>query len=793
MKSLLYKIGFQIITKNIKYFIISILILTIGLTLFLSTSNSLSQLGYNYNQLKTDYNVEDFNFDSFEEIDKTKLHYLEDKYGIKIEKQKIKIVELKNKGIKSKWSLNEENKFTGFDKDGKYISKTISSDKYLLYIYENVKGTKIDKIWLDIPLSNNTMGFDQTHYNLRGYDSDSKLKIGDSEFNLVKAAFVNHVYPTLNLTMPDTKLISIATLNSSDFDKIKPDYYQNTYVGTFNNKNLSQVEKNSIYKKIVENTKVGTTQLIYKVTDRTINPNIATVEQKIVYSQSMTTFLALVITSIAILVVVFLITRLLKNSQVELGVLKSFGYRKSELIIMYIIFPIMVWLLASLLSILTSNYIGSYFLNLLLEFFSIPSKVISINVVGISITLLLTLIILLSVTIVLVYKILSNPTFDMMNGINKKDIEKNKFYYEYKWESKQTFVNRTKIFIMRTNKKIIAIFSFGFLVASILVYLALSYIGIFQVFTQGDLKYQNGNLITYEKKHAIKGKSSEVNLISGLITNSRSKNGKNQIVDNNFINILGLNKTKSNLILENILNDKQISLKNGQIAISNKLAVFHNLNIGDSISIQGTSSNKNIEYKISYIVKINQGLNVYMNNKDFNKDFNNNDQQYQIEISYDKPKYSKYSIVEKDKLLKTANNMLGVEFASITLMVSFAMLIAISLIWIITKQLIEDNKKIVEIMLLLGFSKKEIQKMVINSYSYFMYLISIITYPLFIWLFNKLLLSMAKSFNLVISLEFSFMYWIGGFGLLCTIYFVSTWISSRILNKSDISKISKIE
>lgn len=789
MKKIFLILGLDIVKKNLKYFISCVLLLTISFIMFISFVGTTSILSNNLNKITKTQNQEDFNFYSFKQISQKQINQIQKKYNLDLENQNLKIVEFSNKNLKSYLDITQNNEIYGFDKNLNFTRLNVSLDKYVMYISSN--SNNINKLKTDSDLKNNEIAIDQMAYFQRNYDQNSKIKIQNFDFNIKKSIMVNNIYPVDNFILPNTKQKIFASLNKDLFEKINPVLTQYKYVGKFKN-NLSLIQRSNVYEKIKLDLKNenNNKSLIYQVNDFELNPNIQMPKQKIQNSQLPTVFLTLIIVSLSIFVVIVLIIRLILKSRPHLGILKAMGYSYKSLSFIYLVFPFCAWFVSTLISLILSPFISKSLLDLYKMFFSIPLTTDYENIIFSLSFCLLILVVLILFSFYKIKNVLNDDALDMINNVVKIPVSKLKLVKD---NFNKKFIYQIQKLILKTQKKLLLYFIFTFSLICSLIYLSLSTFNIYNDFINIKPNYTTNNIVYFNNKQESKNQEGEFNQKEVILENTTTNNVKTDVSFNNVISIYGLNPAHSNYVLNDVKNNQDLSSKlDNEIVISNKFAKFHNLKIGSQIKMYDSISSKTTNFKISNISNNNIDLSMYMSNKKFNEIYNNNKQeiigQFSDKLNLKDVKFT----MNKNTASDSTKGFENIEKISMFSTFTFALMIAFILIWITNKQIFNENKILIETMMLIGYFPNEMKTIVLKPFFKIVIFLSLVMYPLLVVILNYVFDLLAVSLNLIIQIKFNFLIWFIGVVIIISFYKLFELISVNLVKKANIKVFEKL-
>jgi putative ABC transport system permease protein len=118
-------------------------------------------------------------------------------------------------------------------------------------------------------------------------------------------------------------------------------------------------------------------------------------------------------------------------------------------------------------------------------------------------------------------------------------------------------------------------------------------------------------------------------------------------------------------------------------------------------------------------------------------------------------------------------------------------LIGIIVIYVVTSMIIEENKKSISLMKVLGYKKKEVYSLILNSSSFIIILGYILGVPLIIFFLDAMFKSVAKDINIVFPIKIDYVYIVVGFICIYLTYEISKAISKRKVNKISMNEVLK--
>lgn len=237
-------------------------------------------------------------------------------------------------------------------------------------------------------------------------------------------------------------------------------------------------------------------------------------------------------------------------------------------------------------------------------------------------------------------------------------------------------------------------------------------------------------------------------------------------IDENFHSIILKDKNNSDLLE---------GLTGNNIIISRKMANDFNLEKGDILIIKG-NENKDLEFLVHGINSTSYDSNVYIN-KDYIKEFNYNyslNSYNQVYTVDDLISDEDATLITKMQKIGQIQNQLNASLSMIPILAIVTILIVFSMSCFIAYLNINDNKKSIALLQLIGYKENQIQKMIINIYSIAIVIGSVLGGISINYIFQTIGNMVNKSTEVFIKLDVSIMYKLFCVLVIYIIYKVST-------------------
>ena len=146
-------------------------------------------------------------------------------------------------------------------------------------------------------------------------------------------------------------------------------------------------------------------------------------------------------------------------------------------------------------------------------------------------------------------------------------------------------------------------------------------------------------------------------------------------------------------------------------------------------------------------------------------------------------------LTKKDNL----KNQMSSSNGAIYVVIFFASIMAFIIILVIANIVVEENKKTISLMKVMGYGDRSISSIVLNIYTPFIIIAYIISIPVMKKILEFIVSKLTSSIDFAIPIEFSWTKAVIGLIALLVSYFIAIFISRRTLNKVPLSVALKRE
>ena len=490
---------------------------------------------------------------------------------------------------------------------------------------------------------------------------------------------------------------------------------------------------------------------------------------------------------IAILSVITTMTRVVKKQKLQIGTMKALGIKNSKIVMHYVGYGFFVSLAAAIFGIILGKYfIGTFFLNMEMDYFEVPNGVPVVKPLSYLVALLVVMVVSFITYLTCRKELFKKPAEALRNevpnvkvsslNLSTKGIFK-KLNFSSKWNYRDILRNK-----FRTVTAVV-----GIVGCCMLIVCAFGMLNSMNHF----IKLQFEDLYNFNYKLSLKEniKDDELKVLTDKYGNNTSetltietKIGKEREANTIFVTNAG------NLVRFQNENGEFIKIdKNNGVYVTRKLAGQKNLKVGDTIKWHIYGVNKYYESKIVGLTKDPQVQNLTMT-KEYLESL---DIDYKPDSLYtntdlkDIKDIKNVSLVQDINELKNSlESMLSMMKSMIMLIIVFA--IGLGAIIIYNMGILSYSEKQYQFATLkvLGFSDKKIRKIFVQQNNWITVLSIIIGLPtgyyMTSWIFKSVI---ADNYDLSAYINLS-TYLIAIIGTILVSIIVSRMLSKKV-NKID--------
>ncbi|MEG1900639.1 MAG: ABC transporter permease [Bacilli bacterium] len=701
----------------------------------------------------------------------------------------------------------------------KELTKIISDEKYLIKLMTYNENKKINKPYLvkgEYPIHDNEVTVLERFALKNNLEVGDNFKIGNNNYKISGIVYASdYIYPIISINTPlfDEKYHTVVFTNQSTFNSING-LKEELFSAKFNYKTDP---KHRIEFKINQDTGkiIGPLSKMFEKEKSSISVNMGTmirslrvdaIQVEFKTNKLFAEYFLYLLLGISVFIIVIVMKKRIDDERLQIGVLKSLGYKSTSIATSYLVYPIIGSLIGGIFGSLFGSLVSGFLTKLYVSYYTLPIDKLAFNS---SYLLKCTLVPMILLTVlsyfIALFMLRHKPLYLLKEGSNLKVNWFNKFMV--KVTSKFKFKTRFKYSLAARSLGKLIIVSLTSFFTGMLIVLTLIGINLFssmidKTFEGLDFKY----MVSYITPVFNNNESVEEDYLTEIPLKATKVivNGKERVLkEEASINIDGINK-KVNLLELKDKNKVDLIPKLGpnKIIINRNIAGILEVDINDKIVF--TYNNKDISYKIVGINESFMGLLGYVEKSSFNQIFNMPSSYYNKVFS-NLDKYSQMNNLSSEELTniggvfsikdlrRNMETTMEAGNASVYVVISFAAVMALIIIGVIANIVVEENKKTISLMKVMGYDNKKISAIVLNIYTPFVIIAYFLSIPCMIAILKKIIANLVSDMSLAIPISLNpLMAVVGLIGLLIS-YYIAINLSRRVLNRVPLAVALKRE
>ncbi len=664
---------------------------------------------------------------------------------------------------------------------------------------------KINKPYLlegNFPVEENEITILPSYAEAKGLNIGDTYELNEVEYKIVGTAFASdHIYPIVSLNVPifNEETNNIMFMTNETYDKFTG-LEEKIYVARYN-EDLPFNERDLFGEEtIFEEDAISFTPSSIARFIR-----VEAIKGDLEPNKTFSNIFVNVLLVISGVIIVIIVKKRIESEKTQVGILKSMGYKASAIASSYLVYPIISVLAGSLIGYFIGMYLAEPLTNVYVSFYNVPLKPFELEYEYISrifITPMLVLALISFLTAMLMIR--KKPLFLLKEGSNikvnfltrlsNKILRKTKFKTRFKYSL--AFRSIGKLLIVT-----IVSFASGLLITLVLIGNGLFSSIIDETF--GNMKFDY--IVAYNG--FIPGENEEAdqfliidNEISKKITDGKEVELEEEIeislsgIDDD-LKYFELKDDKGNDILELIDSDTDV-------LISYRISELNEIKVNDTIVV--LINGEEIELTVAGIYQDYFSSSVFMNREYLSVLYSFEAPVYN-QIYTTNPKYDLDGELEESELEKIAgqfsvrdleeNITSQVEAMDLVLyiVVVFAAIMSFIIMLVVANIVVEENRKNISLMKVLGYKNKQIGSIVLNIYTPFILISYLIAIPVMIKIVKELLEIFADDLEMAIPITISFSQVLIGMFAILGAYYMGMAISRRVLNKITLAEALKRE
>lgn len=748
------------------------IIILISSFLYTTMYNAMNSVQKSMEELSEDYNQEDFTIELIDyllsdEVDNKseilKLYNLKkdnyEKYNEVINKR---INTIKNEYPDVELELRESK-----DIDFKYNNQSIT----MRLLKDN---KKINKTMVEEgrkPKNKNEIAVPKIFADKNNLKIGDSINIEDNNYKIVGYILVPD-YTLLifgNDFIFNNGKITIGILSEEDYESfdVKEKY---NISGTFN-KNV----KENYFDDNNMNFIVG-----IKYTES--NMNSGYIYNEVTMGKEMTVGLAMMISTIGIIIVAIIVYKFMQMERAQIGVLKALGYKNKEICRPYLILISVLALPMLIIGAILGYFCSEPLINLFSQFYLFPNKGVVFDIKVYIMAVIVPFIFFIGFSYLVIRMILNKKPLDLLRVVTSNKISIITKIID-KLLSKCKTTTKFKYSFLAKSKGKFIVFIIGFIFASTLIIMGLMIPGFYyklstEPYELEDYKYEAYVDPTKELPELKSGEEKNLTL--------------NTKYEGKTITLKGLEKNNKLYKLYSNSKDNITSKLDKGVIISNSFKSIFDKKEGDLITIN--INNKKETFEIVGVSKEYSDFTIYFDIEELSSLYSNGESSDIYTGIYSKNKIdsNEYSyVIDKDNIMEQSKSIQGFLYISLGIMIIFSIGISGIILFVLTSLTVEDNYYNISLLKVMGYTKKEVNSMILNSYLGYGIISYLITIPIAIFGMTSFMSGLGKKFNMALPFKFELWQGVVGLTIIIGIYLIGSFSARRKIEKIELQEILK--
>lgn len=711
-------------------------------TMFNLLSINMSELSSSFEK---NYNQEDANFITDKKL--SNIEALEKKYNINIE-------------------------------ESKSIDYSVSKDKTLRLFSENTK--------VNVPAIIEGKALTDTHILLDpAYANANKIKIGDNikiyNQNFQVSGFMslpNYIYPLRNESdiMNDPTNFGIAVISKGDFDSLSKG--NTSYSLRFNKDRTNLEDKISQFKDTLKTEGIHILSWM-SITD---NPRVTYVTAKLQGIDSMSSSAPVAILLLTCILTGIVMWRMIKRESIIIGTLYALGYKKRDIMKHYLMYPLTISLAGGILGTLLGAVFLKPMLKFMVSYFNMPVGSINFNAGYIITSLLLPVAFLVICSFFVINKALKSSPVDLMRG--GKDKNKINFIERNINLGKLNFNTKFKI-----REQLRSIPRSLFLLLGIIMATMLLLMGFASKSSMDFLMKDSFNeAFKYNYTYIFNSIQHEKPEKGEAFTEIPSALKADSKLD---FTVYGISSDSKFITFKDKSGNK---LDSGKIIVTRPLADKLNLKPMDTVKLINRLDSKEYNLTIDNVAETYVGQYIYVPLDKLNTLLDLPAGSYMGLWSAEKlniPESKLLTVVTVDDMKKAFDTMTKPLQSAVGAISFMSFAIGLVVIYVVTSLTIEENKENISLLKVLGYKKKEVYSLILNSSLYIVIIGYILGVPMLLLSLKAMFRSITKDMSISIPVTINYIYVLIGFVIIYLTYELSKFLSRRKVNRISLVEALK--
>ena len=707
-------------------------------------------------------------------------------------------------------------------------SKLFTSENTEMVIMPYQKDRKINKTYLvdgKFPEKDNEITMLPAFAKHHDLEIGDKYKLDGKEYKITGFTYASdYVYPLVSISMPifDEENNNVIFMNENTYNESNG-VETKDYVFDFKNESrkykISMGAGNSDASDPDANKPTTDMEKLLTYEEGTISVGMNTIirisrigalQMEFASNRLFADYFLYLLLGVAVFIIMIITKKRIDSERLQIGVLKSLGYNPFSIAVSYLTYPIIGSIIGGVLGYLLGVTLQEPLSVVYRSFYAVPLTNFTFGFKYLWFSVMVPLISLSILSYLIAIFMLRKKPLDLLKeGSNLKVNLFSRFIHNI--TRPLPFNNRFKYSLAsRSFGKLLVVTMTSFC-TGLLIVLTIIGMNLFNDMVDrsfNSIKYDYGVMMKSIDYKDYDDKSTD-EFALGLdaeLKAIKDKNGNKKKIkeDDVSVSFTGLDEKvkyfelldKNEKDLEHIIKDEN------KILVNENMRELLEVEIGDTLvfELDGTK----FEYIIGGFQESYMGYNGYVNRLSLSKKIGLEKSAYNQLVSKDKKYSNMENLTEEESAnIATIMNMKNLKRnimkqmdrfnGSIYIVIGFAAVIALIIISVIANIVVEENKKTISLMKVMGYKNKRISKIVLNIYTPFVVIAYLLSIPVMIFILKAIVKALVGDTNMAIPINLSPELALAGLAALLVAYYIAVALSKKALNKIPLAIALKRE
>lgn len=693
-------------------------------------------------------------------------------------------------------SLADEHNFSIEPRVQKMFTDTVNDvDYHFLALKTNEQINKSYVVEGRLPEQDNEVTMNEPFLNANGLAIGDEYEINGKTYTITGSVYdVDQVFPIVSLDSPLYMADRDAILHftNTEFDRIEAQA-QTMYSAVFNDESNIQAQ----YDALVADDEAKTFEYIISIDE---NPRTSILESRAEMSAVMSTIMLAFLSGITAIMVALTIRRQINNEKEQIGVLKALGYRRSEIMASYFVYAVVIGFGGAIIGYWIGYGLAFPVSDILRSMINMPAfdihPLMDRTVIGMFGPMVIIGIVTWFVSFIALRHapiwLLSPGSDTHVNGlarlIDKLNLSfKNQFRYSL---------------ASRGYGRLFMVF-FGAFLSGVLINFAFLLMTMIEDVTSnafGAASYNSQVQYTqaYELPNERVGESDEPITVAKVdFDGYTSESSFLQSIDasQSSIELTGLRpETTLNRLLDSSGRDITEKVSEG-VVINSFVESGFGIEVGDVVKAV-TDNGKTIELEVVGVTHAFNGNYAYTDIETVNALLGYNSTAFNAVQSLDdktnlKNETGVASVMSLTDLVENMTQLNQQMTMMLGIFTGFAAGLGLVMIALVSNFSVDDNRKVISLLKVMGYNKKEVSSIALNIYTPVVFLAYVVSIPAALQVVTVVTQLIGQEIGVGLPVRLSWPFVGLGLVIVLVVYYISIKMAQRALNKVSLQEALK--